>query len=53
MEKQKKSKSEWFFVPHFEDNLPHEEEHSKESDFYLFFGLSLKFQHLDGEGVLF
>ena len=37
MEKQKKSKSEWFFVPHFENNLPHEEEHSKESDFYLFF----------------
>ena len=30
MEKQKKIKSEWFFVPHFENNLPHEEEHSKE-----------------------
>jgi hypothetical protein len=37
MEKQKKSKSEWFFVPHFVNKLLHKEERSKESDFYLFF----------------
>jgi len=29
MEKQKKSKSEWFFVPHFVNKLPDKEEHSK------------------------
>ncbi len=41
MEKQKKSKSEWFFVPHFVNKLPHKEERSKESDFYLFFFIYL------------